>query len=68
VLLCRECQVGSPRLSGPSPSDDEFAETDNGRAGTTADVAALVTFLASTSAGHVTGQVLHVNGGAYLGR
>jgi 3-oxoacyl-[acyl-carrier protein] reductase len=45
-----------------------IAETDNGRAGTTADVAALVTFLASPSAGHITGQVLHVNGGAYLGR
>ena len=45
-----------------------IAETDNGRPGTTADVAALVTFLASPSAGHVTGQVLHVNGGAYLGR
>ena len=45
-----------------------IAETDNGRPGTTADVAALVTFLASQSAGHITGQVLHVNGGAYLGR
>jgi 3-oxoacyl-[acyl-carrier protein] reductase len=45
-----------------------IAETDNGRPGTTADVAALVTFLASPSAGHVTGQVIHVNGGAYLGR
>jgi hypothetical protein len=32
VMLCRECQVGSPTLSGLSPSDDEFAETDNGRA------------------------------------
>jgi hypothetical protein len=45
-----------------------IAETDNGRAGTTADVVALVTFLASPAAGHVTGQVLRVNGGAYLGR
>jgi len=44
------------------------AETHNGRPGTTADVAATVIFLASPSAGHVTGQVIHVNGGAYLGR
>jgi len=44
------------------------AETRNGRPGTTADVAATVMFLASPSAGHVTGQVIHVNGGAYLGR
>ena len=45
-----------------------IAETRNGRAGTTADVAAAVMFLASPAAGHVTGQVVHVNGGAYLGR
>ena len=44
-----------------------IAETRNGRAGTTADVAAAVMFLASPAAGHVTGQVIHVNGGAYLG-
>lgn len=31
------------------------------------DVAAVVTFLASPSAGHLTGQVVDVNGGAYLG-
>ena len=43
------------------------AETRTGRAGTTADVAAAVMFLASPAAGHVTGQVIHVNGGAYLG-
>jgi 3-oxoacyl-[acyl-carrier protein] reductase len=43
-------------------------ETRTGRAGTSADVAAVVQFLCSPEAGHVTGQVVHVNGGAYLGR
>ncbi|MFD1150268.1 SDR family oxidoreductase [Saccharothrix hoggarensis] len=40
----------------------------NGRAGKPADVAAAVVFLTSPEAGHVTGQVLGVNGGAGLGR
>jgi 3-oxoacyl-[acyl-carrier protein] reductase len=43
------------------------AETRNKRAGTPADVAAAVRFLCSPEAGHITGQVVHVNGGAYLG-
>jgi 3-oxoacyl-[acyl-carrier protein] reductase len=42
--------------------------TRNGRAGTTADIASTVEFLASPGAGHITGQIIHVNGGAYLGR
>lgn len=42
--------------------------TRNGRPGTPADVADTVLFLVSEGARHVTGQVLHVNGGAYLGR
>ncbi|MCC8246181.1 SDR family NAD(P)-dependent oxidoreductase [Saccharothrix luteola] len=40
----------------------------NGRTGTPADVAATVTFLTSPEAGHLTGQVIGVNGGAALGR
>ncbi|WP_053206810.1 SDR family oxidoreductase [Jiangella muralis] len=43
-------------------------ETMTKREGTTEDVAAAVQYLAAPAAGHVTGQVLHVNGGAYLGR
>jgi 3-oxoacyl-[acyl-carrier protein] reductase len=39
-----------------------------GRAGTPDDVAGCVLFLASDAAAYVTGQLLHVNGGALLGR
>jgi 3-oxoacyl-[acyl-carrier protein] reductase len=42
--------------------------TLNKRAGTPADIAAMAVFLASPGAVHVTGQTLHVNGGAFLGR
>jgi 3-oxoacyl-[acyl-carrier protein] reductase len=45
-----------------------IAQTATGRAAQPVDVAAAVAFLASAQAGHITGQVLHVNGGAYLGR
>jgi 3-oxoacyl-[acyl-carrier protein] reductase len=43
-------------------------QTANGGAGTPADIAAVVAFLTSPDAGHVTGQVVGVNGGAHLGR
>lgn len=37
-----------------------------GRVGKPEDVAAVVAFLASESAGYLTGQVIHVNGGMYI--
>lgn len=47
----------------------ELAEaTMTKRAGTPADIAEVIGFLAGPGAGHVTGQVVHVNGGAFLGR
>jgi 3-oxoacyl-[acyl-carrier protein] reductase len=41
-----------------------IAQTATGRGGTPADIAATVLFLASPGARHITGQVIHVNGGA----
>ncbi len=44
------------------------AATHDGRAGTVEDIAETVFFLASSGARHLTGQVLHVNGGAFTTR
>ncbi len=44
-----------------------LAQIPAGRAGTAEDIAAAVKFLASEEAGYITGQVLHVNGGMYMG-
>lgn len=42
------------------------AETPLGRVGSAHEVAAAVTFLASSEASYITGQVLRVNGGMYM--
>ncbi|WP_416967179.1 SDR family NAD(P)-dependent oxidoreductase [Streptomyces sp. 4F14] len=44
-----------------------IGETSNGRAGTPGDVAETLHWLASAGAGHVTSQVVQVNGGAERG-
>jgi 3-oxoacyl-[acyl-carrier protein] reductase len=41
-----------------------IAETHDKRAGTPYDIAETVFFLASAGARHITGQTIHVNGGA----
>ncbi len=43
-----------------------LAQIPLGRAGTPADVAAAVKFLASEDAAYLTGQVIHVSGGMYM--
>ncbi len=44
--------------------DALIGQTATGRGGTPDDIAATVHFLASAGARHITGQVIHVNGGA----
>jgi 3-oxoacyl-[acyl-carrier protein] reductase len=44
------------------------AATHDGRAGRPSDIAETAYFLASPGARHITGQVIHVNGGAYTTR
>ena len=45
-----------------------ISATHDGRAGQPGDIAETAYFLASSGARHVTGQVLHVNGGAFTTR
>ncbi|GGN69628.1 3-oxoacyl-ACP reductase [Streptomyces albiflavescens] len=51
----------------PARRERLVAETSTGRAGTPGDVAGTLHWLASPSAGHITAQVIQVNGGAERG-
>jgi 3-oxoacyl-[acyl-carrier protein] reductase len=52
---------------GAPPGHHAHQQIPIGRRGSPADVAAMVRFLCGPSARYMTGQTLHVNGGAYLG-
>ena len=51
-------------------TDEELAEMAKalplGRMGRPEEIAAMMTYLASDAASWITGQVYHINGGAYL--
>jgi 3-oxoacyl-[acyl-carrier protein] reductase len=49
------------------PQHHQSSKTLVGRFGSPQDIAAAVRFLAGPGARYITGQTLHVNGGAYLG-
>jgi 3-oxoacyl-[acyl-carrier protein] reductase len=51
----------------PEPQHHQSQNMLAGRLGAPEDVAAAVRFLAGPGARYITGQTLHVNGGAYLG-
>jgi NAD(P)-dependent dehydrogenase (short-subunit alcohol dehydrogenase family) len=53
--------------SAPKPAHHLTHGTITGERGRPEDVAAMVRYLCGPSARYVTGQALHVSGGAYLG-
>jgi 3-oxoacyl-[acyl-carrier protein] reductase len=60
--------IASPRPQGePEPQHHSNHRTLSGQRGAPDDVAAMVRFLCGPGARYITGQVIHVNGGTFLG-
>ena len=53
--------------TAPEPQHHSVNHTLTGRRGAAEDIAATVRFLCGPGARYITGQTIHVNGGAYLG-
>jgi 3-oxoacyl-[acyl-carrier protein] reductase len=58
--------IGTPR-QGPEPQHHLTHSTLTGERGTPADIAGMVRYLCGPGGRYITGQTIHVNGGAYLG-
>lgn len=71
-ITCNAVAPGFIETAMTSTLTEEFKQTalkmiPLGRAGSTDDVASAVAFLASDEAGYITGHVLNVNGGMFMG-
>ena len=55
------------KVRGPAPAHYQFAQALSGRKGTVEELAGMVRYLCGPGARYVTGQDIHVNGGAYMG-
>ncbi|HYM99194.1 MAG TPA: SDR family oxidoreductase, partial [Aestuariivirgaceae bacterium] len=59
--------IGPARAGGREPAHHSIHNTLTGERGAPEDIAAMVRFLCGPGARYVTGQTIHVNGGAYFG-
>jgi 3-oxoacyl-[acyl-carrier protein] reductase len=59
--------IGPPRAAGKEPAHHLTHGPLTGKRGTPEDIAAMVRYLCGPAARYVTGQTIHVNGGAFFG-